>query len=712
MFTPESKDKEAEKEDDEALQHVLEDTSATKDVEEQFSTYRRSLLKGSGAWLQKEPLFDTWIGQRAPILWVFGGPGAGKSYLSTWTILRLIELHDQRPEYGDGVSVSYFYVKENKDILRDPNIILKTLAWQITLVDRLFRKHAAGVCKSPRSTITAEDTWENLFLDFYQSDRARDRHAIIILDGLDEAPPAARMTLLGFLRNIVAAGRGTTRARIQVAVFGRSTLRGDMTFRREEKYIEVSSVKNRSDIDSYIQKRLEEVELLKELRKAKPNGPQQANKTGKRIKKKVLDGADGVFLWAKLLLDQIIKKDLTQIEKILANPPPNLDEMIWSVFDRLAKDQDMDHESVRRMLAWVAYARRPLFFGEIDLILSLPTRRPNFLLWASLRGRFASIFDLKFPKGYDPAEDDDAISNPKETDLDDDNQSTQEEEETPAFDFTGDGDEDEDGENDIGLADRDVLSVEANRGLESLAVDGSSNDQRESLHIFSDGQLKTVVTFSHQRIRDYLVREGCAKTRRKAAMDIYPDVQRVQLDMTMTCLEILHLGLALKADTRYLVDYPAKHFVWHLENINMKAVGDEEKRQILDGLYWLFHEPTGTRSLFMAAGDSEDDGYDVFWRTWLGSNRHTKALRAWFGESESVASGFGDDAKAWMKSASKSIKELLRPLAMTAATQWLTKPGYDCEEYLDKSQFLVWVLQGYFGLVGSMLSTSHRRSMS
>jgi hypothetical protein len=695
----ENKDKESEKEDDEALKHVLEDTSATRDVEEQFSLYRRSLLKGSGAWLQNEPLFDTWIGQRAPILWVFGGPGAGKSYLSTWAILRLIELHDQRPDHADGVSVSYFYIKENKEILRDPNIILKTLAWQITLVDRMFRKHAASVCKSPRATVTAEDTWENLFLAFYQSDRARDRHAVLVLDGLDEASPAARMTLLGFLRNAVAVGRTDTRVRIQFAVFGRATLRGDMHFRREEKYIEVSSVKNRNDIDSYIQKRLADVELLKELRKVKPNGPQEANKTGRRIKKKVLDGADGVFLWAQLLLDQIIKKDLTQIEKILANPPPNLDEMIFAVFDRLAKDQDMDHETVRRMLEWVAYARRPLLFGEIDLVLSLPSRRPNFLLWTSLQGRFASIFHSNFPKGYDPSEDDDATATPKQSDPEECDQTTQKEEDIPAFDFTGDDDEDEVDEDDIQSTESKVLSAQANRGLDRLATGRSSQDKDESLHIFSDGQMKTIVTFSHQRIRDFLVREGSVETRRKAAMDIYPNVHRVQVDITMTCLDILRLGLALQNDTRYLVDYPAKHFVWHLESINMESVKDEDKQQILTSLYWLFHEPAGLKSLLVAAGDGEDDGYDVFWRTWLSSDTHTRAIRAWFGENETLASGFGDKADAWMKSASTSMKELLQPLAMSAATQWLTKPGYDSEAYLDKSEFLVWVLQGYFRLV-------------
>jgi hypothetical protein len=176
-------------------------------------------------------------------------------------------------------------------------------------------------------------------------------------------------------------------------------------------------------------------------------------------------------------------------------------------------------------------------------------------------------------------------------------------------------------------------------------------------------------------------------------------VVRVHIDITRTCLEILRLSLALQGDTRYLVDYPAKHFVWHLESIDMKSVEDEDKQEILSGLYWLFHEPAGVKSLILAAGDGEDDGYDLFWRTWLSSNTHTGAIRAWFGENKSLASDSNDEVNAWMEAASTSAKELLRPLAMTAARQWLTKPGYDSEAYLDKSEFLVWVLQGYLELV-------------
>jgi tetratricopeptide (TPR) repeat protein len=125
------------------------------------------------------------------------------------------------------------------------------------------------------------------------------------------------------------------------------------------------------------------------------------------------------------------------------------------------------------------------------------------------------------------------------------------------------------------------------------------------------------------------------------------------------------------------------------------------KKNILRRLYWLFHESEGVRSLLIAAGDGEDDGYDVFWRTRLSSNIHTKSVQVWFGQSENLASDFSDEAKLWMKEASSSRRELLRPLAAAAAAQWLTKPGYDSQLNRYKSEFQVWVIHGYLGTVRS-----------
>lgn len=236
------------------------------------------LMRRKQAWLQKEPIFASWMDQKATILWVFGGPGAGKSYLSTWIVKTLLE-----KDASLRGPVAYFFIKENSEILRDANVILKTLAAQLIDKDVEFRQHAVAVCSQRSSTVTADDTWENLFLAYYGNPQPGSvRKATMIVDGLDEATPSTRRTILGYMQELV----GGRRAALHFAVVGRTSLRSDMNFTRLEKiyFIEVSKYKNRDDIDTYIRKRLEEVEILQVMRRLKPNGLKRANKTGALIR--------------------------------------------------------------------------------------------------------------------------------------------------------------------------------------------------------------------------------------------------------------------------------------------------------------------------------------------------------------------------------------------------------------------------------------------
>lgn len=57
--------------------------------------------------------------------------------------------------------------------------------------------------------------------------------------------------------------------------------------------------------------------------------------------------------------------------------------------------------------------------------------------------------------------------------------------------------------------------------------------------------------------------------------------------------------------------------------------------------------------------------------------------------------GIAPIKKTWMRTASASVPELLRPLAVTAAKIWLVKKGWGDAAYLDKSEFQVWFLKGY-----------------
>ncbi|KAK5156086.1 hypothetical protein LTR04_005703 [Oleoguttula sp. CCFEE 6159] len=131
------------------------------------------------------------------------------------------------------------------------------------------------------ATLTAEDTWENVFLNLYRADQHVERFTFLVADGLDEAPESARSTILNLFTERADGTFDARKTRIQVAALGRKPLRGEMDFNIEQKAIEVTPQKNHDDIDNYIHKRSTEVQVLKKLQKIKPK---EAKKTARRYR--------------------------------------------------------------------------------------------------------------------------------------------------------------------------------------------------------------------------------------------------------------------------------------------------------------------------------------------------------------------------------------------------------------------------------------------
>ncbi|KAK4220590.1 hypothetical protein QBC38DRAFT_462439 [Podospora fimiseda] len=137
------KDKKALAEDGSRVRNTLFDTSAPTDVEEIFVRNERVLLQGTDKWHENEKFFRDWMNREA-----------------------FIQILRERNEDEDPVAYFFF---ENNENLRDANILLKTLAWKISNQDDEFRKHAVTVCCQRSRTITADLTWENFFLRFYNN---------------------------------------------------------------------------------------------------------------------------------------------------------------------------------------------------------------------------------------------------------------------------------------------------------------------------------------------------------------------------------------------------------------------------------------------------------------------------------------------------------------------------------------------------------------
>ncbi|KAI1302033.1 hypothetical protein F5Y03DRAFT_362543 [Xylaria venustula] len=684
----------------ENMHHILKTTAVTQ-TDDWYSLFKRNLLEGSGAWLQKEEFFDVWMQHQAPILWVFGGPGAGKTMLSTWLITTLNKQFEAKSEMGLGTHVGYFFIKENVEDLRNPNILFKTMAWQIQQTDSQFRRHAATVCEFNRKTAGAEDTWENLFLDFYQGYQGQDRRAVLIIDGLDEAEIHTQRRILRLMKDYVSRIRAGQPARIQFAVFGRLTLRSELEriqLDREEKIIEVSSIKNHEDMENYITNRVKNLTIVRMMRSRKPDGPKEAKKFARGVRQKVLDGAAGVFLWAQLLLDQMEGKDDRQINQVLANPPENLYDMIYSVFNRISQDEEVDKPTVNRLLAWVAFAKRPLSFGELDVILRSDFDATNWFLWDHLRGKFASTFRLRYPRGFDPDAkrednlDEGGAGDGEQQGEPDSAAAAEDDDDDASFDLDADSSDDEVEEDAGSVADEDA-GDEAQQEQEYEEPKALEADQH-----YSWAQKHTIVDFSHQRFRDFLVIEGDPHTRQKPSLPVGIDIHRVEIDIVYDCFRCLRAGLDSGPHVQHYISYPAFQIFAHLTSLKRDRLDEKTQIHILRELYWLMHEEKGCRTLFAAVGEREDGECDIFWKLWLADNRTTSMLQRWFAKATTLGESLEEDERTWMAAAANSVPKLLEPLAMTAAKMWLTKKSYKDAAYLDKSEFNVWFLKGYRAL--------------
>lgn len=225
-------------------------------------------------------------------------------------------------------------------------------------------------------------------------------------------------------------------------------------------------------------------------------------------------------------------KDESQINRILANPPVDLYDMIHSVFNRLSRSPGIDVEAANRLLAWVAFARRPLSFGELDVILRRGSSQTNWFLWDHVRGIFSLIFRLRYPNRWNAkdVDNDDNLS----TSSDGRDKSQNDDENSSLGDFIGD-DDDETEVTDVEKFDGDE---EADSRPHSEGPKTSEADQR-----YTWAQKHTVVDFSHQRFRDFLVQEGDPERRLKEPLPITIDIHSVDLQLVMEGFEVLRAAL-------------------------------------------------------------------------------------------------------------------------------------------------------------------------
>ncbi|KAL9093549.1 MAG: hypothetical protein Q9165_003944 [Trypethelium subeluteriae] len=661
-------------------------TSSHDEVAREHDSNVEKLTKGTGLWIRDDVMFQAWEQESAPILWVFGKPGVGKTMLAARTVENLQNKYPQHSDIPSLTSVSYISFKEGNPQLQDCAQLLKVAALQTSKANDRFKKHVLATIEKKQDTFaSARQIWRQLFLDFFTEDsspRSLTSLAFIIVDGLDEGPEAERVKFLACLTELVGRTTANQKCRIQVAVFARPDVRADPGFekigyRRQERIIEVTPDRNTMDIDAFIKQRLSDVKVLKVLKKRKVN-TREYQSLAKQIYNSVKSRSQGMFLWAGLVFDQICNSpSLEAIQKALESAPQGLDEMLHHIFKRLEVEEALHQSYFRELLSSVFCAYRPLSVAELYVLLTMTADQHCYMVEDDLKTRYSSLFNVSGPapedseSGEEEAAREQVNNDVMDSDADD-------------FDFLDDLDTHNEEEGEEGeSASEDHQDTGDDKNGEPAADEPST--PAEAFNMPSHWYL-TTVTFSHARIRDYLSTEGNASTRRWHDTSIVPDNMNIKhLLVALACIEILRSNTVEKYSVESLKDYARRDWTKHLLEVDFTKINKALACTMAKMLATFFRN--GDNVLVSSFAVTNE-----FIKTWFCTNKYSSLVRKIITD---CIDDLDETQQEWALTIKDSARALFRPLIAACARIWLTKTGWDDSAYLDKSQLEVWIMYAF-----------------
>ncbi|KAJ5136783.1 NACHT nucleoside triphosphatase [Penicillium atrosanguineum] len=304
--------------------------------------------KGTGAWLLESPVFQEWHSGSRRQLWLHGLAGCGKSVLST-TVL------DHLANGNDDLILSFFF--DFNDVAKQTlEGMLRSLAFQLyrrgvdsaNHLDALFQAHRNGSDQP-----TTKVLWSVIFKMLVAQ-----RKVSIVLDALDESK--TRDTVLGWIKDMVSRPE---LVHVQLLLTGRPEsefLRDIPPLIGKQNCLALDKQAINSDIRSWVIAQLSQ-------RRDFTEKPLSQNLL-EEIRKKVGDGADGMFRWAFCQLDSLARcRHEAAMEEALESLPLNLNETYERIFESIPTELKID---AIRLLQFLVHSKRPLTLAEVKEVIA------------------------------------------------------------------------------------------------------------------------------------------------------------------------------------------------------------------------------------------------------------------------------------------------------------------------------------------------------
>ncbi|EAW12079.1 NACHT and TPR domain protein [Aspergillus clavatus NRRL 1] len=583
--------------------------SATDSAQDWYDKINKTRVPGTGDWIRDEDVFKSWMNREQPIMFISGNPGAGKSYLSSNIITCLKDLYPQGVQHPSHVSLGYFFFKDDNPNTRSFHQALRDLAYQISKNDPAYEKYLTNVGDYGRIS-TLESAWRVLFVNFFLTKPSITSSVFIILDAVDEAFEEERLTFLQVAKDIFDAPNS---GRLQFAIVGRPHVSDQLleSLEVDVPTIYVTTQKNSGDIDRYIRTSIQKSVILRRVSSA----------LRREIAEKLSAGAEGMFLWVNLMLQELVKKrNESSIRKSLDQAPKGLKEMLRHVlvsFSASLNEEEL--EFLNELLLWVTCATRPLTLGEVESVLELKSPEGDGMIYleGALRRQFAAFFNLDRDDGLTTTELQTMI-------------------------LTVDESDDE---------------------VETLAEPVDHEDAFEDVENstdFDSNKPSTTVTFCHASLGDFFrdpMEEKVSAGEDKLAVGVvYNDAKAHVLK---TCLRILiNTEFAEKAKEAQLMrDYAATNWVQHLHAVQPSETSMEDRQEIASMLARMFGQEKCMEEWAKR-------------RSWVSTSENLKAIQSWWEDSDVVDLLPPEEAE-FIRSTHETPGQTFRLLAKFCARKWL-----------------------------------------
>lgn len=324
-----------------------------------FARESQRRVKSSGQWLIKHQIYQDWLASSEDrLLRVVGCPGSGKTVLSTTIIENLQCQYPKilaRPNQIPSCT-AYFYCSKSTDQSQVTAVVLCGLIKQIlpqfkqlpTCVTECYEKS----CAAGRSSLSTADGPEALIGAIAQEFGS----LYIVVDGLDEVsePDVTIATLVKLTKAI---------PNIQTVLLSREIFEMTSNNMMDYPIIKLDGLNTSEDVNRFIQTRLD---YIKARDPAMDFPPEVFNQISQK--------ANGMFLWAKLMMDSLRRAlSVEDALEIVSSTPEKLDEFYDQIMMRLIAGPNSNEKMrnmARKVVMLMCAASRPLRWTELVCMLN------------------------------------------------------------------------------------------------------------------------------------------------------------------------------------------------------------------------------------------------------------------------------------------------------------------------------------------------------